>query len=100
MVLKFFLQLSKGEQRRRFLEWLTNDDEHWKFSPSDAAERAYWKDYPHAFEDANSATSTKWAPSYIVSAGRRRGIFLHGFRVAVGRPAVTGREWPCSITSP
>ena len=62
LVLKFFLHVSKGEQKRRFLERLSNPDKHWKFSESDMVEREHWKDYQKAFEDALSATSTKRAP--------------------------------------
>jgi PPK2 family polyphosphate:nucleotide phosphotransferase len=71
LVLKFFLHVSKGEQKRRFLERLNNPDKHWKFSESDMAEREYWKDYQQAFEDALSATSTKRAPWYVIPADRK-----------------------------
>lgn len=71
LVLKFFLHLSKNEQKNRFLERLTNPEKHWKFSQADLAERAHWKDYQQAFEDAFSATSTKWAPWYIIPADRK-----------------------------
>lgn len=71
VVLKFFLHLSKGEQRRRFLERLTDESKHWKFSVSDMEERKYWDDYQRVFEDALSATSTKWAPWYVIPADRK-----------------------------
>ena len=71
LVLKFFLNISKSEQKRRFLERLNNPDKHWKFSESDMAEREHWKDYQKAFEDALSATSTKRAPWYIIPADRK-----------------------------
>ena len=71
LVLKFFLHVSKNEQKRRFLERLTNPDKHWKFSEADMAERAYWKEYRTAFEDALSATSTKVAPWYVIPADRK-----------------------------
>jgi len=71
LVLKFFLHLSKSEQRKRFLERLTNPEKHWKFSEADLAEREYWKDYQRAFEDALSATSTKRAPWYVIPADRK-----------------------------
>ena len=70
-VLKFFLHLSKDEQRRRFLERLTDPDKHWKFSEADLAEREHWKSYRKAFEDAISATSTKGAPWNIIPADRK-----------------------------
>ncbi|RYD19881.1 MAG: polyphosphate kinase 2 family protein [Verrucomicrobiaceae bacterium] len=71
LVLKFFLHLSKDEQRKRFLERLTNPEKHWKFSESDLAERDHWKDYRKAFEDAITATSTKRAPWHIIPADRK-----------------------------
>jgi PPK2 family polyphosphate:nucleotide phosphotransferase len=71
LVLKFFLHLSKKEQKNRFLERLTNPEKHWKFSGADMAERAYWKEYQQAFEDAFTATSTKWAPWHIIPADRK-----------------------------
>jgi PPK2 family polyphosphate:nucleotide phosphotransferase len=66
VVLKFFLHLSKGEQRKRLLERLSDPTKHWKFSPDDLAERSFWNDYTEAYEDALSTTSTKWAPWYVV----------------------------------
>ena len=71
LVLKFFLHLSKGEQKRRFLERLNNPEKHWKFSEADMAEREHWKDYQKAFEDALGATSTKRAPWYVIPADRK-----------------------------
>ena len=71
LVLKFFLHVSKGEQKRRFLERLTNPEKHWKFSEADMAEREHWKEYQQAFEDALSATSTKRAPWYVIPADRK-----------------------------
>ena len=56
VVLKFFLNVSKAEQRRRFLERLDEPGKHWKFSPSDMAERAYWDEYQAAYEEAIAAT--------------------------------------------
>src|SRR6478752_6547212 len=71
VVLKFFLNVSKGEQKRRFLERLDRPEKNWKFSPGDLAERAYWDDYMAAYEDALSATSTDWAPWYVVPADHK-----------------------------
>jgi len=68
VILKFFLHISKKEQKKRFLERIENPEKHWKFSPSDLAERGYWDDYMEAFEEALSATSTEWAPWYVVPA--------------------------------
>jgi PPK2 family polyphosphate:nucleotide phosphotransferase len=71
VILKFFLNVSKKEQKKRFLERLDNPDKHWKFSVSDIAERAYWDQYMEAYEDALSATSTDWAPWYVVPADHK-----------------------------
>ena len=71
VILKFFLHVSKKEQKRRLLARLDNADKHWKFSASDLAERAYWDDYVNAYEDALSATSAKHAPWYIIPADHK-----------------------------
>jgi PPK2 family polyphosphate:nucleotide phosphotransferase len=71
LILKFFLHVSKDEQRRRFLERLTNTEKHWKFSEADLEEREHWKSYQKAFADAISATSTKRAPWNIIPADRK-----------------------------
>lgn len=71
LVLKFFLHVSKGEQKRRFLERLNNPDKHWKFSEADLAEREHWKDYQKSFEQALTATSTKRAPWHVIPADRK-----------------------------
>jgi PPK2 family polyphosphate:nucleotide phosphotransferase len=71
LILKFFLHISKDEQKRRFLERLTNPEKHWKFSEADMAEREHWKAYRSAFEDALTATSTKCAPWHVVPADRK-----------------------------
>jgi polyphosphate kinase 2 (PPK2 family) len=71
VVLKFFLNVSKKEQKRRFLERLETPEKHWKFSASDLEERGFWGQYTVAYEDALSATSTEWAPWYIVPADHK-----------------------------
>ena len=71
IVRKFFLYLSKEEQKRRFLERLDNPDKHWKFSPNDAKEREYWKDYMNAYEETIRHTATKSAPWYVVPADNK-----------------------------
>jgi len=71
LILKFFLHLSKSEQKKRFLERLTNPEKYWKVSPSDMGERKFWREYQGAFESALSATSTKWAPWYVIPADRK-----------------------------
>jgi PPK2 family polyphosphate:nucleotide phosphotransferase len=71
VVLKFFLHLSKDEQRKRFLKRLKDPKKHWKFAPGDLAERAFWDDYMQAFEEAINCTSTKWAPWYVIPADHK-----------------------------
>jgi PPK2 family polyphosphate:nucleotide phosphotransferase len=71
IILKFFLHVSKKEQKRRFLERLESPEKHWKFSVADIAERAFWNQYMEAYEEALSATSTDWAPWYIVPADHK-----------------------------
>jgi PPK2 family polyphosphate:nucleotide phosphotransferase len=68
VVVKFFLHLSKEEQRKRFLARLEDPDKNWKFSMDDIHERKYWKEYMIAYEECLSATSTQQAPWYIVPA--------------------------------
>jgi PPK2 family polyphosphate:nucleotide phosphotransferase len=68
LVLKFFLHVSKKEQKRRFMERIDNTSKNWKFSTADLGERAHWKDYQQAYEDMLSNTSTKQAPWFVVPA--------------------------------
>lgn len=70
-ILKFFLHLSKEEQKKRFLARLDAADKSWKFSESDVRDRAYWDDYRRAFEDMLSHTSSDHAPWYVVPADRK-----------------------------
>ena len=65
---KIFLNLSKEEQRRRFLSRIDEPDKNWKFSANDAKERIYWDDYQQAFSEVLSSTSTEWAPWYVIPA--------------------------------
>ena len=71
LVRKFFLHVSRKEQKRRFLERLENPAKNWKFSPADVAERAYWKQYMAAYEDAIRETATEDAPWYVVPADNK-----------------------------
>src|SRR3984957_6868429 len=67
-ILKFFLHLSKEEQRKRFLERIDEPDKNWKLSLADIHERKYWEDYRHAYEACLTATGTHHSPWYIVPA--------------------------------
>jgi PPK2 family polyphosphate:nucleotide phosphotransferase len=71
VVRKFFLNLSKKEQKRRFLERLNTPDKNWKFSAADLHERECWDDYMKAYEEMITATSTKHAPWYVVPADNK-----------------------------
>ncbi len=71
IVLKFFLNVSKDEQKKRFLERIDRPEKNWKFSENDVKERAFWDDYMNAYEDVFNNTSTKWAPWYIIPADRK-----------------------------
>ena len=71
VILKFFLHISKEEQKQRFIDRLVEEDKRWKFNPGDLKERKHWKDYTRAYEDALSMTSTEWAPWYVVPANRK-----------------------------
>ncbi|MBV9775933.1 MAG: polyphosphate kinase 2 family protein [Acetobacteraceae bacterium] len=68
VILKFYLNLSHKEQKKRFLERLDNPDKNWKFSASDARERRYWNDYMRAYDEAIRATASEAAPWFVVPA--------------------------------
>lgn len=68
IVLKFFLNVSKQEQKKRFIERLEKPSKNWKFSAADAGERKFWDDYQSAYEDCFNHTSTEWAPWHIIPA--------------------------------
>ncbi len=71
IIRKFFLHVSKGEQKRRFLERLDNPEKNWKFSANDIEERAFWNDYMKAYEDMIRKTSSPEAPWYVVPADNK-----------------------------
>jgi len=71
IILKFFLNVSKSEQKKRFLARIETPEKNWKFSASDAIERAFWDDYMQAYEDIFNHTSTESAPWYIIPADRK-----------------------------
>ena len=70
-ILKFFLYISKEEQKERFEERLADPRKNWKFSMGDVEERGYWDDYMRAFEEALSRCSTPWAPWYVIPANHK-----------------------------
>jgi PPK2 family polyphosphate:nucleotide phosphotransferase len=80
---KFFLHLSKEEQRRRFLERIDEPEKNWKFSPADIKERNYWKHYMKAYEECLGATSTRESPWYVVPADDKENARLIVSRVVL-----------------
>jgi PPK2 family polyphosphate:nucleotide phosphotransferase len=75
-IIKFFLHMSKDEQRKRFLARIDEPDKNWKFSADDITERKFWNDYMHAYEACLGATSTKKAPWYVVPADDKKNARL------------------------
>ena len=71
VVRKFFLHVSRAEQKRRFLERLETPEKNWKFSANDVKERVFWRDYMRVYEDAIRETATKDAPWYVVPADNK-----------------------------
>ena len=70
-ILKFFLHISKDEQRKRLEERLKNPQKNWKFCEADLKERELWEDYEQAFEDVLTKCSTEWAPWFVIPANRK-----------------------------
>ena len=70
-ILKFFLHVSRDEQKKRFLERIEKPEKNWKFSPGDAIERRHWKEYMRAYEDMIRATASDDAPWYVVPADNK-----------------------------
>jgi PPK2 family polyphosphate:nucleotide phosphotransferase len=71
VILKFFLNVSKAEQKKRFLERINTPDKNWKFSKADVQERGHWKEYMEAYEDLLNNTSTKGAPWFVIPADHK-----------------------------
>jgi len=71
VIRKFFLHVSKDEQKRRFMSRLDEPEKNWKFSANDVAERRHWRDYQRAYEDAIRATASEEAPWYVVPADNK-----------------------------
>lgn len=71
VILKFFLHVSKKEQKERFLERIERPEKNWKFSFADVKERERWDEYMHAYQEMLNHTSTPWAPWYVIPADRK-----------------------------
>lgn len=70
-IIKIFLNVSREEQKQRFLDRINEDDKNWKFSSGDVTERGFWNDYMKAYEAAISKTSTEYAPWYVIPADQK-----------------------------
>jgi PPK2 family polyphosphate:nucleotide phosphotransferase len=97
-VVKFFLHLSKEEQKKRFLKRIDDPQKNWKFSADDIKERKYWKQYMTAYEECLSATSTHTAPWYIVPADDKQNTGLIISRIVLD--ALEGLKMAYPKTSP
>ena len=82
-IIKFYLHLSKEEQRKRFLQRIDQPEKNWKFSLADVEERKFWKDYMKAYEECLSATSTRHAPWYVVPADDKENARLIVSRIVL-----------------
>ena len=93
-VVKFFLHVSKAEQKRRFMARLDNPEKNWKFSAADVAERVHWDEYMRAYDDAITATSTEWAPWYVIPADNKRIMQAMTVSVMVDTINSLDLQWP------
>ncbi|MGW7262364.1 hypothetical protein [Streptomyces sp. NPDC054842] len=89
-VVSIFLNLPKEEQRTRFLKRIDLPDKNWKFSAADVPERRHWEEYQHAFSQMPAATSTRWAPRFVVPADRK------WFARICSPPSPSASSWPRS----
>lgn len=94
VIVKFWLNVSRTEQKKRFLRRLDNPDKNWKFKPADIAERAYWNDYMQAYEAALNATSRPWAPWYAVPADNKPHMRACVAEIIVEALSSIGVEYP------
>jgi len=100
LILKFFLNLSKKEQKQRFVERLDNPDKNWKFSLADLKEREHWGAYQDAFQEMLRHTSTKWAPWWVIPADHKwvtralvSGVIAHRIDdLGLKRPTITAEQ--------
>jgi PPK2 family polyphosphate:nucleotide phosphotransferase len=93
-IVKFFLHVSKAEQKRRFMARLDNPDKLWKFSAGDVAVRAHWDEYMQAYEDCITATSTEWAPWYVIPADHKHVMQAMVARILVDTISALDLQWP------
>ena len=93
-IVKFFLHVSKAEQKRRFMARLDKPHKQWKFNAADVDERARWDDYMQAYEDAITATSTDWAPWYVLPADHKRVLQAMAAAIIVDTIESLDLRWP------
>jgi PPK2 family polyphosphate:nucleotide phosphotransferase len=94
VVIKFFLNVSRGEQQKRFRERLEDPAANWKFSPSDLKESAFWDRYMDAYSDMLTATSTPYAPWYVIPADNKWFMRWAVAEIVCGRMKALGLEYP------
>ena len=93
-IVKFFLHITREEQRKRFLERIDDPDKNWKFSETDLNERKYWKDYMSAYEECFTATSTRDAPWYIVPGDDKENARLIASQIVLDTLRGLDPEYP------
>jgi len=93
-VVKLFLNVSREEQRQRFLKRLDEPEKNWKFSAADVRERAFWDDYQQAYSEMLSATSTEHAPWYVIPADHKWFLRLSAAAVIIGALAAIDPRFP------
>lgn len=94
VILKFWLNVSRDEQKRRFLARLDNRDKNWKFEPRDVVERRHWDDYMNAYEAALNATSRSWAPWYAIPADNKSYMRARVADIIIGTLQGIGLSYP------
>ena len=94
LILKFWLNVSREEQRQRFLDRIEQQEKNWKFSAGDVAEREHWDSYMQAYEQALNATSRSWAPWYAISADSKAFMRLQVAEIIVQRLNTLGLRYP------
>ena len=95
VILKFWLNVSKDEQKKRFLSRLDNADKNWKFEPRDVVERRFWDDYMQAYEAALNATSRPWAPWYAIPADDKPYMRARVAETIIAALESIGLRYPC-----
>jgi PPK2 family polyphosphate:nucleotide phosphotransferase len=93
-IVKFFLHVSKAEQKRRFIARLDHPDKQWKFNAADVAERAHWDEYMQAYDDAITSTSTDWAPWYVIPADHKHVMQAMAAAIVADTIGSLGLQWP------